>query len=174
MTFSAFPHLFSPITIAQRVIRNRVALAATLTNFGRDNTVTDRWVSFLVERAQGGTGLVISEVIAVDPEALAQQAIVNGFDDANDAGFRAAAEGVDAAGGAMIGHLWHPGRQPLWQPTKSPMGVADQPDPLKVTYAWTDSSGLCQSSHIFRAKGDWRLTTGRQVRTRWVEFAPLR
>ena len=52
--------------------------------------------------------------------------------------------------------------------------ATDQPDPLKVTYAWTDSSGPRQSSHIFRAKGDWRLTTGRQVRTRWVEFAPLR
>ncbi|MEE2803228.1 MAG: NAD(P)-binding protein [Pseudomonadota bacterium] len=140
MTFSAFPHLFSPITIAQRVIRNRVALAATLTNFGRDNTVTDRWVSFLVERAQGGTGLVISEVIAVDPEALAQQAIVNGFDDANDAGFRAAAEGVDAAGGALIGQLWHPGRQQLWHPTKSPMGVSEQPDALSWTVPHVMSS----------------------------------
>jgi hypothetical protein len=49
-----------------------------------------------------------------------------------------------------------------------------QPDPVKVTYAWTDSSGLRQNSHVFRARGDWQLTTGRQVRTHWVEFEPVR
>ena len=79
MTTPHCHHLFSPITVGGRPIRNRVALTATLTNFGHDNQVTERWVSFLVERARGGTGLLISEVIAVDPEALAQQAIVTGF-----------------------------------------------------------------------------------------------
>ena len=66
--------------LGNREIRNRVALTATLTNFGRDNAITDRWISFLVERARGGVGLLISEVIAVDPETLAQQAIVIGFE----------------------------------------------------------------------------------------------
>jgi hypothetical protein len=49
-----------------------------------------------------------------------------------------------------------------------------QPDPVKVTYAWTDASGPHQSSHVFRAKGDWRLATGKQVTTRWVQFEPVR
>ncbi len=49
-----------------------------------------------------------------------------------------------------------------------------QADPLKVTYAWADSSGSRTSSHVFRTGGDWRLKTGRQVRTRWVEFEPVR
>ena len=44
----AYPNLFSSIKLGNREIRNRVALIATLTNFGRDNTVTDRWISFLV------------------------------------------------------------------------------------------------------------------------------
>ena len=49
-----------------------------------------------------------------------------------------------------------------------------QPDPLKVTYSWTDSAGPHQSSHVFRAKGNWQLTTEKQVRTHWVEFEPVR
>jgi hypothetical protein len=49
-----------------------------------------------------------------------------------------------------------------------------QPDPLKVTYAWTDSSGPRTGTHVFRGRGDWRLRTGLQVRTRWVEFEPVR
>ena len=133
MTRGACPNLFSPIKLGNREIRNRVALTATLTNFGRDNAITDRWVSFLVERARGGVGLLVSEVIAVDPEALAQQAIVTGFDERNETGFRETARHVDAAGGALLGQLWHPGRQQLWHPTKSPMGVSEQPDSLSWT-----------------------------------------
>ncbi|SVA33323.1 uncharacterized protein METZ01_LOCUS86177, partial [marine metagenome] len=129
----AYPNLFSSIKLGNREIRNRVALIATLTNFGRDNAVTDRWISFLVERARGGVGLLVSEVIAVDPEALAQQAIVTGFDERNEAGFRETARQVDATGGALLGQLWHPGRQQLWHPTKSPMGVSEQPDSLSWT-----------------------------------------
>jgi hypothetical protein len=48
-----------------------------------------------------------------------------------------------------------------------------QSDPVKVTYAWNDSAGERQGSHIFRTKGEWELQTGRQVRTRWVEFEPI-
>ena len=46
------------------------------------------------------------------------------------------------------------------------------PDPVKVTYRWTDSAGEHRQSHVFASKGDWRLVTGRHVRTRWVEFEP--
>ena len=33
----------------------------------------------------------------------------------------------------IIGQLWHPGRQQLWHPTKSPIGVSDLPDPYSGT-----------------------------------------
>ncbi|MGB0580544.1 MAG: hypothetical protein ACPGVU_12635, partial [Limisphaerales bacterium] len=46
-------------------------------------------------------------------------------------------------------------------------------DPLKVTYRWSDHGGDHQSSHVFRSRGDWTLATGRNVRTRWVEFEPV-
>ncbi|MBT4666528.1 MAG: hypothetical protein HOB63_08425 [Opitutae bacterium] len=48
-----------------------------------------------------------------------------------------------------------------------------QSDPVKVTYAWNDSAGERQGFHVFRTKGEWELQTGRQVRTRWVEFEPI-
>lgn len=129
----SYPHLFSPISIRGRELRNRIALPATLTNYGSGQRVTDRWIDFLAARARGGTGLVVSEIIAVDPEALAHGAIVTGYDEANEAGFRRAAERVGGAGACLLGQLWHPGRQQLWHPTRSPMGVSDQPDPLSWT-----------------------------------------
>ena len=133
MTAPHCHHLFSPITVGGGPIRNRVALTAPLTNFGHDNQVTDPWVSFLVERARGGTGLLISEVIAVDPNAIAQSAIVTGFDDQNVDNFTDTAMRVHAEGAWLVGQLWHPGKQQLWGPTRSPMGVSDQPDALSWT-----------------------------------------
>jgi len=129
----SFPHLFSPIRIRNRELRNRIALPATLTNYGSAQRVTERWIDFLAARARGRTGLVVSEIIAVDPEALAHGAIVTGYDEINEGGFRRAAERVEAAGACLVGQLWHPGRQQLWHPTRSPMGVSDQPDALSWT-----------------------------------------
>lgn len=128
-----YPRLFSPIEVGGRTLRNRLCLSATLTNYGAGNRVTARWIDFLVERAKGGAALLVSEIVAVDPEALAQGAIVTGFDDANVDGFKRAAEGVAQAGAHLVGQLWHPGRQQLWHPTKSPMGVSDEPDALSWT-----------------------------------------
>lgn len=128
-----FPHLFSPVQIRARELRNRIALPATLTNFGSAHRVTERWIDFLAARARGGAGLIVSEIIAVDPEALAQGAIVTGYDEVNNEGFRRAADAVAKAGACLVGQLWHPGRQQLWHPTRSPMGVSDQPDPLSWT-----------------------------------------
>lgn len=128
-----FPTLFSPLQVGRRTLRNRIALPATLTNFGARHRVTERWIDFLAERAKGGAGMIITEVIAVDPTALAHGAIVTGYDPANDDGFRRASAAVEGAGACLVGQLWHPGRQQLWSPVYSPKGISDQPD----AYSWT-------------------------------------
>jgi 2,4-dienoyl-CoA reductase-like NADH-dependent reductase (Old Yellow Enzyme family) len=128
-----FPRLFSPLKVGQRSLRNRVVLAATLTNYAAGHRVTDRWIDFLAERAKGGCGMIVTEVIAVDPAALAHQAIVTGYEAQNEDGFRRTAEAVEGAGACLLAQLWHPGRQQLWAPVRSPKGISDQPD----AYSWT-------------------------------------
>ena len=128
-----YPRLFSPLQVGGRALRNRIALPATLTNFGAGHRVTERWIGFLAERAKGGAGMVITEIIAVDPAALAHGAIVTGYDAANQDGFKRAAAAVEGAGACLVGQLWHPGRQQLWSPVHSPKGISDQPD----AYSWT-------------------------------------
>ena len=73
-----FPRLFSPLRVGQRTLRNRIALCATTTNYGARHRVTDRWISFLTERAKGAAGMIITEIIAVDPAALCQTSTVTG------------------------------------------------------------------------------------------------
>jgi 2,4-dienoyl-CoA reductase-like NADH-dependent reductase (Old Yellow Enzyme family) len=128
-----FPRLFSPLRVGQRTLRNRIALPATTTNYGARNRVTDRWISFLAERAKGGAGMIITEIIAVDPAALCQASTVTGYEAENEDGFRRAADAVEGEGACLIAQLWHPGRQQLWSPVASPKGISDQPD----AYSWT-------------------------------------
>ena len=120
-----FPRLFSSLKVGERTLRNRVALSATLTNYGAGHRVTDRWTNFLAERAKGGCAAIITEVIAVDPAALSiHGAIVAGYDEKNEEDFKRTAEVVEGAGACLIAQLWHPGRQQLWSPVWSPKGIS--------------------------------------------------
>lgn len=128
-----YPTLFQPLTIAGHTLRNRICLPATVTNLAHNNRITEEYKNFLIERAKGGAGMLVTEVIAVDPNAIAQQGIVTGFDAANDTGFADLAARTKDEGAVLVGQLWHPGKQQLWGATSSPMGVSDQAD----AYSWT-------------------------------------
>ena len=61
-------HLFSPVTINGMTLKNRAVMPAMGTGYGNaDGTVGDRLIAYLARRASGGTGLIITEVCAVDP-----------------------------------------------------------------------------------------------------------
>jgi hypothetical protein len=48
-------------------------------------------------------------------------------------------------------------------------------DRTKVTFAWSDDGGMHRADHNFGGKGaaePWKLGTGANVRTHWVEFEP--
>jgi len=128
-----FPLLFSPLKVGGRTLANRIALAATLTNYGAGHRITERWIDFLAERAKGGAAMIVTEIIAVDPAALAHGAIVTGYEAENEDGFKRAAAAVEGAGACLVAQLWHPGRQQLWGPIRAPMGISNQPD----AYSWT-------------------------------------
>jgi hypothetical protein len=51
-------------------------------------------------------------------------------------------------------------------------------DATRVTFAWSDDRGARQASHDFLPEGEktaggWNVPTGRNVKTRWVEFEPV-
>lgn len=61
-------HLFSPITINGMTVKNRAVMPPMGTGYGNaDGTISDRLLAYLSRRAQGGTGLIITEVCAVVP-----------------------------------------------------------------------------------------------------------
>jgi hypothetical protein len=49
-------------------------------------------------------------------------------------------------------------------------------DATRVTFCWSDDGGEHKESHTFAAgaeTGPWQIPTGADVRTKWVEYAPL-
>lgn len=63
-----FKHLIQPVRIGTLDLRNRMVQAAMGTNLAaRDGTVTDASVAYYARRAQGGIGLLITEVCAPEP-----------------------------------------------------------------------------------------------------------
>ncbi len=60
--------LFHPVSINRMELKNRAVMPAMGTGYSKhDSTVTDRLVAYLARRAQGGAGLIITEVCAIDP-----------------------------------------------------------------------------------------------------------
>ncbi|MHA1916072.1 MAG: oxidoreductase [Promethearchaeota archaeon] len=61
--------LFSPEKIGNVEIKNRIVRSATFTNAANaDGTVTDEFIKIYTDLAQGGTGLIITGLVAIDEE----------------------------------------------------------------------------------------------------------
>jgi len=68
---SALHHLFSPITIKKMELKNRAVMPPMGTNLGNpDGTVSKETIAYLRRRAQGGPGLIITEITAVHPGGI--------------------------------------------------------------------------------------------------------
>jgi len=62
------PHLFSPLTLREVRLKNRIALAPMCQYSARDGMATDWHLVHLGARASGGTGLILVEATAVTAE----------------------------------------------------------------------------------------------------------
>ena len=64
---TAYSRLFTPLDLAGRRLKNRIAFPAVLPNFAQQYRVTDRMVTYYAERAIGGVGMIITEGMSVHP-----------------------------------------------------------------------------------------------------------
>ena len=62
-----YEKLFTPIKIGNVEIKNRIAMAPMLMDFGQfDGRTTAQLMNYYEERAKGGTGLIITEITRVN------------------------------------------------------------------------------------------------------------
>lgn len=105
-----FTKLLEPTRIAGMSLRNRLVFPATSTNLStRDGYLTDREKAFQIERAKGGTGLVIVPGY-VHPGGRSFPNVAGIWEDGQVEGWRDLARGIQAHGARACVQLMHAGR----------------------------------------------------------------
>ncbi len=105
-------NLFSPISVNRMELRNRAVMPAMATGYAtRDGVVTERLVAYLARRAAGGTGLIITEVCAVDPRGRGLRNQVGIWSDEFISGLKKIPESIHREGGKAAAQLHHAGRE---------------------------------------------------------------
>jgi len=73
--------LMEPFSIGTMRLKNRVVMPGMGTNFAnRDGSVSDQLINYYAERAKGGIGLIITEVVTPDPPGQCIPAQLAGYD----------------------------------------------------------------------------------------------
>ncbi|MFZ5654685.1 MAG: NADH:flavin oxidoreductase [Pseudomonadota bacterium] len=107
---SAIKALFEPFHCKSLELPNRVVMAPMTRNFSPDNVPGDNVAAYYRRRAEGGTGLIITEGTCVGhPAASAYENVPFFHGAAALDGWRRVVEAVHAAGGRIAPQLWHTG-----------------------------------------------------------------
>jgi 2,4-dienoyl-CoA reductase-like NADH-dependent reductase (Old Yellow Enzyme family) len=132
----ALEPLFRPIAMNGLTLPNRLAMAPMTRSFSPGNVPTDLVAAYYRRRAEGGTGLLVTEGVGVDHPAAIGEGSGSGayvpvlYGEAALAGWRKVVDEVHAAGGFIFPQLWHqgpfrlPGTGPHPEaPSLSPAGI---------------------------------------------------
>ncbi len=105
-------YLFSQTKINSLELKNRAVMPPMGTGYGNmDSTVSDRLAQYLARRAQGGVGLIITEVCAIDPRGKGFANEIGVWNDDFIPGLKKIPEVVHEAGGKVALQLHHTGRE---------------------------------------------------------------
>ncbi|MDR0350826.1 MAG: FAD-dependent oxidoreductase, partial [Coriobacteriales bacterium] len=108
-----FKKLFSRGSIGSLSLDNRIVMTAMGNALAaEDGSVTEAEIAFYARRAQGGVGLIITECIIIDWESgRGNPHQTAAHNDAMIPGLTRLADAVHGQGAAIVGQLYHPGRQ---------------------------------------------------------------
>ncbi|WP_211979044.1 FAD-dependent oxidoreductase [Brevibacterium sp. W7.2] len=125
-----FPHLFEPITLGSRTIRNRIVSSGHDTVLDDHGQIGPDLVAYHEARARGGCGLIVLQVSGVHETARYTNHVLMATDDSAIPGYRAVAEAVHRHGGTIFAQLFHPGREVMeGQDGMAPRAVAPSDAP---------------------------------------------
>lgn len=105
------PHLFAPLTLRGKIIRNRIMSTGHDTTLPTDGTVNDELIAYHLARAKGGAGLIVTQVAGVHETARYTSHMLMATDDDCIPGYRRLAEACHEEGCLVISQLFHPGRE---------------------------------------------------------------
>ncbi|ROL78200.1 oxidoreductase [Pseudomonas protegens] len=108
---SAFPHLFEPLQIRGKRLKNRIMSSGHDTSMPTENLVNEQLIAYHRARAEGGVGLIVLQVAGVHDSARYTSHVLMATDDACIDGYRRLAESCHAHGTVVLSQIFHPGRE---------------------------------------------------------------
>jgi anthraniloyl-CoA monooxygenase len=157
--------IFAPLQIKDLRLPNRIAMAPMLTYMADDHGLTNEFhLVHYGARALGGTGLLISEMLAVSPEGRATPACPGLYDDSQIAGWKAINDFVHNNSASMTcAQIGHAGARGACRVPSNGRGYdepMDMPWPIISAYAQPWRAGgsepeMADNEDIHRLIGDF-------------------
>ena len=127
-TDTQYPHMFRPLEIRGRTLRNRVVFGAHTTNMAKDGLPGDQHHNYYLERALGGAAMIVVEPQPVHATAVLTNGNFRVDDDSVIPAFRRLTKACKAEGAVMIQQIYHIGQHgdsdlsfaPNWSPSGMP------------------------------------------------------
>lgn len=107
---SPYPHLFTPITINHKRLKNRIVFGAHTNNMAENGLPSRRTKGYYVERAKGGAAMIVVEPVPVHRSGVLTRGNFRHEDDAIIAPLRKINEACSAHGTVMLHQLYHVGQ----------------------------------------------------------------
>lgn len=104
-----FPHLFSPVKLGSRTLRNRIVFGAHTANMAENGVPTERHVAYYAERAIGGAGMIVVEPMPVHQAAVLTRGNFRPGDDSVVPHFQRVTRAIKDHGAIAIQQLYHVG-----------------------------------------------------------------
>jgi 2,4-dienoyl-CoA reductase-like NADH-dependent reductase (Old Yellow Enzyme family) len=107
--------LFRPLQVRGLSLANRIVMAPMTRNFSPRGVPGDDVAAYYRRRAEGGTGLLITEGVGIDHPAalgdagLGESNLPHLYGDESLAAWKRVVDGVHGAGGKIVPQLWHQG-----------------------------------------------------------------
>ena len=124
---TAFPNLFSPLTIRNVTMPNRIFSSGHLTHFAENNLPSDRHNHYYEARAKGGIGMICMEVQSVSRHCWPVPSVCFADTDEIIDRYKMISDAVHPYDTKLFAQLWHNGHHThskiSWLPVQSASSV---------------------------------------------------
>lgn len=103
-----YPHLFEPIKVGTKTIKNRVFMPPLSTNLAKKGYVTEELIQHYSAHAKGGVGLFVTEVCTIEPTYIYLPGDMSIHDDSYIEGWTKLYQEVHKYGAVLLPQLFHP------------------------------------------------------------------
>lgn len=110
----SFKHLFQPLPLRHKTLRNRIVFGAHTANMANDGLPGDQHLGYYLERARGGAAMIVVEPMPVHPAAVLTRGNFRPSTDDVIPHFKRMTQACQAEGAVMIQQLYHIGAHGDW------------------------------------------------------------